>query len=47
MPFAIKKTKKGYQVIKKTTGKAIPGYSKSRKMAQKRIAAINKSEGHW
>lgn len=47
MPYSIRKTAKGWQVVKKNTGKAIPGYSKSRAMAQKRIAAINKSEGKW
>jgi hypothetical protein len=45
MPYNIKKTKGGYKVCKKVGDKkCLPGKSKSRKKAQKRIAAVYMNE---
>ena len=45
MPYNIHKTKGGFKVCKKVGDKkCLPGKSKSKKMAQKRIAAVHFNE---
>jgi hypothetical protein len=45
MPYNIKKTNGGYKVCKKKGDKkCLPGKSKSKTMAQKRIAAVYMNE---